>query len=91
MARRWTGIRRPVEELTLRRMERRRDEPPAEWWQRWNLLGDDWAREKADEEVKMRRLLKVLMEGRSDDEDRKAQHLAEALGLKDTLKNGGER
>jgi hypothetical protein len=83
MARRWAGVRRPVEEAALRRLERKRSEPPAVWWQKWNELdGGRWAREKADEERKAMNLLKALLAyDDKDDEDRKARELARALGL----------
>jgi hypothetical protein len=91
MAKTWTGIRRPVEDAVLRRAERKKDAPP-QWWQQWNSLGSDWAREKAEEDAKAQRLLRVLMAGSNDDDDdKKARRLAEALGLKDALKNGGDR
>jgi hypothetical protein len=87
MAKTWTGIRRPVEDAVLRRAERKKDAPP-QWWQQWNSLGSDWAREKADEEAKMQKLLGVLMgSGKDEDEDEKARRLARALGLLD----GGDR
>ena len=96
MARRsWTGLRRPTENAVLRREAlrmRRRNDPPAEWWRMWNAMDDKWARERADEDAKARRLLNFLLSSGDDDDERKARRLAEALGLlKDTLKNGGEQ
>jgi hypothetical protein len=83
MARRWAGVRRPVEEAALRRLERKRSEPPAVWWQKWNELdGGEWAREKANEDAKARNLLRALMDNNDDDDEaEKARRLARALGL----------
>jgi hypothetical protein len=87
MARSWTGVRRPTEEVAIRRLEKRRSEPPVEWWQKWNELdGGRWAREKTDEEARMQRLLRAMMQD-DDDEAEKARRLARALGLL----NGGDR
>lgn len=85
MARSWKGLRRPTEEAAIRRLERR-NEPPAEWWRKWNELGDDWAREKAEEERKIKNLLNILL-AQEDDETEKARRLARALGIL----NGGDR
>jgi hypothetical protein len=87
MARRWTGVRRPVEDAVIRR--ERSSAPPAEWRRKWNggTVGQEWAREKADEDAKARNLLRALM-GHRDDETERAWRLARALGL---LPNGGER
>jgi hypothetical protein len=85
MGRCWTGVRRPVEDIVLRRAERKREVPP-EWWRSWNELdGGRWAQEKADEERRIQRLLRVLLSS-DDNEDRKARELARALGLM-----GGDR
>ena len=75
----WTGVRRPVETEVLRR--ERRSAPPAWWWQKWNELDEGrWAREKAEEEARMQRLLRAMFS--DDDEDtEKARRLARALGL----------
>jgi hypothetical protein len=89
MARRWSGIRRPVEEAAIKRAERKRSAPPAEWWLAWNRLdGGEWAREKTTEEQKAQNLLRALLAGGNDDETEKARRLARALGL---LDNGGDR
>jgi hypothetical protein len=89
MARNWTGVRRPVEELAIRRSERR-GEPTAEWWRKWNELdGGEWARERASEERCAQRLLRAMFNGdEAKTETEKARRLARALGL---LPNGGER
>jgi len=79
MARNWTGLRRPVEELALRRAERKREAPP-EWWRLWNEMdGGRWAREKADEERRIQQLLRALLN--DDEETERARRLARALGL----------
>jgi hypothetical protein len=88
MARSWTGVRRPVEEAVIRR--ERRSAPPAGWWRKWNEMdGGRWAQEKADEERKIKALLRVFSAQGEDDEKEKMQRLAEALGLIKN-QNGGE-
>jgi hypothetical protein len=64
-------------------LERKRNNPPSsEWWRKWNSLdGGEWAREKAEEEAKAQRLLKVLMQGDEDKETEGARRLARALGI----------